>query len=114
MRNLGIRSDVHLKVKGRGYVIELVAMTSLSEFFYTYSGKAKMLTPSEIPARITPHTNSYESEGMLSFLQAAAMMWAFVVCDVSFTRLSILAYPSGGAIVRSSHIGGGNGSFHTV
>ena len=42
------------------------------------------------------------------------MMWAFVVCDVSFTRLSILAYPSGGAIVRSSHIGGGNGSFHTV
>ena len=60
------------------------------------------------------HTNSYESEGMLSFIQAAAMMWAFVVCDVSFTRLSILAYPSGGAIVRPSHIGGGNGSFHTV
>ena len=54
VEDLGIRSDVHLKVKGRGHVIELVAMTSLSESFYTYSGKAKMLTPSEIPARITP------------------------------------------------------------
>ena len=54
MRNLGIRSDVHLKVKGRGHVIELVAMTSLSESFYTYSGKPKMLTPSEILAKITP------------------------------------------------------------
>ena len=41
-------------------------------------------------------------------------MRALVVCDISFTRLSILAYPSGGTIVRSSHIGAGNGSLHTV
>ena len=27
VEDLGIRSDVHLKVKGRGHVIELVAMT---------------------------------------------------------------------------------------
>ena len=73
-----------------------------------------MLTPSEIPARITPTPILMNPKGMSSFSQAAAMMWAFVVCDASFTRLSILAYPSGGAIVRSSHIGRGNGSFHTV
>ena len=71
-------------------------MTSLSESFYTYSGKPKDAYTQQDTCKNHTHTNYYESEGMLSFIQAAAMMWAFVVCDVSFTRLSILAYPSGG------------------
>ena len=53
-RNLIIGSQVPLKVKHTGCVIELVAMTSLSDSFYTYSGTPQMFTPSQIPARITP------------------------------------------------------------
>ena len=47
-------SDIHLRGKGEGHVMELVATTSQSDSFYTYSGKPKMLTLSEILARITP------------------------------------------------------------
>ena len=54
LQKLDIRSDVCLNVKGRGQVIELAVMTSLSEFFYIHSGKPKRVAPSEIPARITP------------------------------------------------------------
>ena len=76
-------------------VIELVAMTSLSESFSIYSRVPSMPESSERPTRIIPPM----SVGMRRHVEfqtgSCCEVCFFVVSDINLTSLSILAYTWG-------------------